>query len=58
MGTVNSADGTGINVDPARMRSTLPSRAHPMLASGRARAVVKAAGAPQDHAETTLARRP
>ena len=59
MGTVNLLDGTGTNVDPARMRSTLAGheRIRDALRAGRADAVVKAVGAPLDHAESTLGRR-
>jgi DNA-binding GntR family transcriptional regulator len=60
MGTVNLLDGTGPNVDPARMQSTLAEheRIRDALRAGRADAVVKAGGAHLDHAESTLARRP
>lgn len=60
MGTVNLLDGTGINVDPARMQSTLAEheRIRDALRAGRADAVVKAVGAHLDHAESTLTRRP
>jgi DNA-binding GntR family transcriptional regulator len=60
MGTVNLLDGTGTNVDPARMQSTLAEheRIRDALRAGRADAVVKAVGAHLDHAESTLARRP
>jgi DNA-binding GntR family transcriptional regulator len=60
MGTVNLLDGTGTNVDPARMQSTLAEheRIRDALRAGRAGAVVKAVGAHLDHAENTLARRP
>lgn len=60
MGTVNLLDGTGTQVDPGRMRSTLAEheRIRDALCAGRADAVVKAVGAHLDHAESTLARRP
>lgn len=60
MGTVNLLDGTGTNVDTARMQSTLAEheRIRDALRAGRADAVVKAVGAHLDHAESTLARRP
>jgi DNA-binding GntR family transcriptional regulator len=60
MGTVNLLDGTGTNVDPARMQATLAEheRIRDALRAGRADAVVKAVGAHLDHAEITLARRP
>lgn len=60
MGTVNLLDGTGTNVDPARMQSTLAEheRIRDALRAGRADAVAKAVGAHLDHAESTLARRP
>jgi len=60
MGTVNLLDGTGTNVDPARMQSTLAEheRIRDALRAGRADAVVKAVVAHLDHAESTLARRP
>ncbi len=59
MGTVNLLDGTGTNVDPARMASTLAEheRIRDALRAGRADAVVKAVGAHLDHAESTLGRR-
>jgi DNA-binding GntR family transcriptional regulator len=60
MGTVNLLDGTGTDVDPARMQSTLAEheQIRDALNAGRADAVVKAIGAHLDHAERTLARRP
>ena len=60
MGTVNLLDGTGSNVDPARMASTLAEheRIRDALLAGRADAVVKAVAAHLDHAESTLGRRP
>jgi DNA-binding GntR family transcriptional regulator len=60
MGTVNLLDGSGTNVDPARMQSTLAEheRIRDALRAGRAGPAVKAVGAHLDHSESTLAGRP